>query len=87
MIEAPFTPPVDHGREGSPTAVLVLLALNAHKHGLSLAELGTRLDLPAAALRQALIGLSERRRVKSLGRGTAARWYTMPHAAAQAAES
>lgn len=78
--------PVDHGREGSPAAVAVLLALNAHKPGLSLSELVTRLDLPAATLRQALIGLSERRRIKSIGHGMGARWYTVLHAAAMAVQ-
>lgn len=74
-----FTPP-DHGREGSPTACAVLLALNSRPDGLSLTDLATHVRLPSADVRQAIVGLSERRRVRSLGRGLAARWYTMLHA-------
>ena len=74
--------PEDHGREGSIAACAVLVLLARHPHGLSLADLVTLLGLPSATLRQALIGLSERRRIKSVGHGMGARWYTMRHAAA-----
>lgn len=77
--------PVDHGREGSAAGCAVLVALHARPDGMPLADLVEQLQLPAATLRQAIIGLSERRRVKSIGHGMGARWYTMPHAAAKAA--
>lgn len=82
-----FTQPIDHGREGSPVACAVLVLLHAHAQGMPLADIVTHLQLPASDVRQAIIGLSERRRVRSIGRTTAARWYTMPHAAAVAVQS
>jgi len=81
MSEPTFTPPVEHGREGSPTACAVLLALNSRPEGLSLEDLTSHVRLPIADVRQAIVGLSERRRVRSLGRGRNARWYTTLHAA------
>ena len=82
-----FTQPVDHGREGSPAGCAVLVLLHAHAQGMPLCDIVTHLNLPASDVRQAIIGLSERRRVKSIGRGTAARWYTVLHAASVAVQT
>ena len=81
MAETSFTPPVDHGREGSDTACAALLALALNVNGLSLIDLAAHIGRPPADVRQAIVGLSERRRVRSLGRGINARWYTVLHAA------
>jgi DNA-binding IclR family transcriptional regulator len=72
--------PEDPGHEGSKAACAVLVALHQHADGLTLADLGSLLGLDPRTLRAALIGLSERRRVKSVSRTTEARWFTMFHA-------
>ena len=77
-----MTPPEDPGHEGSKAGCAVLVALHQHPEGLTLADLGSLLGLEPRVLRSALIGLSERRRIKSVSRTNEARWFTMPHAAA-----
>jgi hypothetical protein len=81
MNDDTITQQEDHGREGSTAGCKVLVLLHAAPQGLSLPDIAIHCGLPSPVVRQAIIGLSERRRIKSLGRGTAARWYTMFHAA------
>jgi len=75
-----LTQPLPHGAEGSDTACAVLLLLHRRPDGLALATIATLLRVDAHDVRQAIIGLSERGRVRSVGRSTAARWYTTRHA-------
>jgi DNA-binding IclR family transcriptional regulator len=77
-----MTPPEDAGLEGSRAACDVLVTLHQHPEGLTLEDLGSLLALDARTLRRALIGLSERRRIKSVSRTIDARWFTSLHAAA-----
>jgi DNA-binding IclR family transcriptional regulator len=77
-----MTPPEDAGLEGSRAACSVLVTLHKHPEGLTLADLGSLLGLDERTLRRTLIGLSERRRIKSVSRTLDARWFTVLHAAA-----
>jgi len=81
MQSEDFTKPEDHGREGSEAGCKVLVLLHAAPSGRTLVEIVDFTRLEAAVVRQAIIGLSERRRIKCIGRGTASRWYTVKHAA------
>lgn len=72
--------PLPHGAEGSDTACAVLRLLHRRPDGLAAVDIATTLQVEVYDVRQAIIGLSERGRVRSVGRSTAARWYTTPHA-------
>jgi DNA-binding IclR family transcriptional regulator len=71
---------IPHGAEGSDTCCAVLRLLHRRPEGLALVDIARALQTEVYDVKQALIGLSERGRVRSVGRGTAARWYTTPHA-------
>lgn len=76
----PYQPPQHHSHEGSDAACSVLVALTKRPDGMTLEQLHALLGLEHATLRQALIGLSERRRIKCVTTRGQPHWFTAPHA-------
>jgi hypothetical protein len=72
--------PVQPGDEGSDTCCAVLRLLHRRPDGLALKDIASTLQSEIYDVRLALIGLSERGRVRSVGKDPAARLYTTPHA-------
>jgi hypothetical protein len=75
------TKPLPPEAEGSDVCCAVLRLLHRRPDGLALTALAATLQCEVYDVRLAIIGLSERGRVRSVGKDTASRWYTTPHAA------
>ena len=66
--------------EGSDEACALLLVLNRHHFGSTVADLAILARMPQETARRALQGLQDRHRVRCFGRGAAALWTLPQHA-------